>query len=185
MAALSIKKISAATSTFATFVFFVSLSWTAFFMLHTINDFDGRRNLRIKSYEPRQLSEVTTREIFLVGDSLMQTAESLFSISKRLQERLTHIYPTYRVKVKVFTENAYKMHNISMGLQEIFNLREEHRSPFPDMIFVWAYSDIYEEFHSDTPLSLVSAQVRYRKSLSHFLKFMNARHVHVGIIGPK
>ena len=125
------------------------------------------------------------REIFLVGDSLMQVPEVYFELPKRVREGLKADYPEYSIRVKSFTERSYRMHNISMGLQEIFNLREDSRIAAPEAIVIYGYSDMVDELDSGTEFSGVTdAQSHYRKSLTHLMKFLEKRVMHVAVMGP-
>lgn len=129
----------------------------------------------------------TRREIFLVGDSLLTVPESHFSISAKLKQELIKDYPSgTELIVKSFSSMSFKMHNISMGIQEILNGRLMNSMAMPDAIFFYGYSDMLDEFNSEaTSEESISRQNHYRRSLVHLLKFLSHLDVkHVAVVGP-
>ena len=70
--------------------------------------------------------------------------------------------------MKSFTAMSYKMHNISMGLQEILSMRANNHKPMPDYVFVYGYSDMLDEFNSGGDAE-ASKQVREKTFFSLLL----------------
>ena len=105
-----------------------------------------------------------------------------------LREKLAKEYPDYSIRVKAFTEKSYRMHNISMGLQEIFNLRDDSRSAPPEGIIIYGYTDMFDEYKAIMEKSASvedkDAQSHYRKSLTHLMKYLEKRVMHVALVGP-
>jgi len=131
----------------------------------------------------RRLDSKTTREIFFVGDSLISVPETLFTFSNKIKDKLDALYPAFEIKVKTLAQRSFTMHNISTGLQRIMNAREISGATFPDIVFIYSYNDMLNEFNRHPRISTMQSTV-YRKNLVHLLKYLHSRVDHVAVMGP-
>jgi hypothetical protein len=127
----------------------------------------------------RQLTSAITREFFFVGDSLLHIPSSYFKISQTLTTRLVYLHPEYSVRVKLFTDSDYRMHNISMGLQDVFGLRRNKGTSLPDAVFIYCGHDMMLSQQGDK-----HAQGHYVKALTRLLHFLSDHVKHVAIVTP-
>lgn len=132
----------------------------------------------------RQLDVGPTREIFFIGDSLLQVPESIFSFTDKTKQKLEELYPEFDIKVKMFAQKSFTMHNISVGLQKILNARESNGNAYPDAIFIYTYNDMLIAYNDRKAKSLARHSVIYQKNLSHLLKYLHSRVNHVVVVGP-
>ena len=128
-----------------------------------------------------QDSQLPSREIFLTGDSLMQLPEHFFSFSSKFSQGLKLKHSSFNVKVKSFTQNSYRLYNISAGLQEIFRLREQGQLSLPDAVVIFENTEMYEEFMG--PKLNHKHQMVYLKALSQLIRFLSSKVKYVIVVG--
>jgi hypothetical protein len=122
------------------------------------------------------------REILLIGDSLVQVADSMFKMATLLKEDITLMLPKskrhlFDIDVQIIGGSSLKIAELYDLVNEKLTSRREDNDNMPYAVIIYSDSDMSDGGWNGVPIS-------YKTDLKRLIEMLKKQVRHVAVVGP-